>query len=103
MQDVYDVNALKDKLHPIFDSAPIHRAILFGSYAKGQATASSDLDIVLDSQGELRGMMFYSVLEDIVSVLNKKVDLFEISEIRRDTPIMHEIMSQGVVLYDRKG
>jgi len=87
---------------PVFESAPIQRATLFGSYAKGTATPQSDIDIVLDSQGELRGLEFYGILEDITEALGKKVDLFEISEIQPHSPFMDEINRQGVVLYERQ-
>ncbi len=96
------IDEIKEKLHPIFASSPVYRAVLFGSYAKGVATDRSDLDIVLDSRGELRGIHFYGILEDVVTALDKRVDLFEISEIRPDSPIMNEITKGGVVLYERQ-
>jgi predicted nucleotidyltransferase len=103
MEKIFQIDEIKDKLHPIFADAPVYRAVLFGSYAKGSATDRSDLDIVLDSRGELRGLHFYGILEDVVTALNKKVDLFEISEIRPGSPIMDEITRDGVVLYERQG
>ena len=103
MQDIYDIREIQRKLNPIFDQAPVYRAILFGSYAKGEATEQSDVDLVLDSRGELRGLQFYGVLEDVVNALDKNIDMFEISEIRPNSPIMEDIERQGVVLYERKG
>jgi predicted nucleotidyltransferase len=101
MSGIYDINEIRNRLNPVFEQAPVYRAILFGSYAKGAATEQSDVDIVLDSRGQLRGLRFYSVLEDAATALDKKIDLFEISEIRKDSPIMDEINRQGVVLYER--
>ena len=89
-------------LEPIFKTAPIERAILFGSYAKDLQTPSSDVDIVIDSNGKLLNINFYGVLEDITERLNKRVDLFEISEIRKDSPIYNIVKREGVVLYDRQ-
>ncbi|KTE90035.1 nucleotidyltransferase [Desulfitobacterium hafniense] len=96
-----DVAEIKDKLFPIFEAAPIYQAILFGSFAQNKATDSSDVDIVIDSRGELLNIKFYGVLEDITQTLGRKVDLFEISEIRPGSPIDYEIRQQGVLLYDR--
>jgi predicted nucleotidyltransferase len=101
MSGIYDINEIKSRLQPVFDQAPVYRAVLFGSYAKGVATEQSDVDIVLDSRGQLHGLSFYGVLEDAVTALDKKIDMFEISEIRNDSPIMDEINRQGVVLYER--
>ena len=103
MDSIYSIGEIKRRLHPIFDTAPVYRAILFGSYAKGSATEQSDLDIVLESKGELRGLHFYGVLEDVVTALDKSIDMFEMSEIRPDSPLMDEINSWGVVLYERQG
>ena len=72
---IYQINEIRSKLRPVFEAAPVYRAILFGSYAKGNATDQSDIDIVIDSKGELLNMAFYGVLEDITTQLNKRVDL----------------------------
>ena len=101
MAVVYDVEEIIKKLRPIFETKPINKAILFGSYSKGIASTYSDIDIVIDSGGQLRGLKFYSVLEDLVEALNKDVDLFDVSEIRHNSPIQKEILEWGVVLYER--
>ena len=99
MQKVYTLEEIKQMLYPIFASGAVYKAILFGSYAKGLATESSDIDIVIDSRGELLNIYFYELLEEIVEKLGKKVDLIEISEIGKDSPIYEEIEKEGVLLY----
>ncbi|KUO71690.1 MAG: nucleotidyltransferase [Desulfosporosinus sp. BRH_c37] len=98
-----NADEIKRKLLPVFDAAPVYRAILFGSYARDMATDESDVDIVIDSRGELLNINFYGVLEDITQTLGKQVDLIEFSEIKPGSPIFEEIESQGVLLYDRQG
>jgi predicted nucleotidyltransferase len=66
-QKIYQINEIRAMLRPVFEAAPVYRAILFGSYAKGSQTDKSDIDIVIDSQGELLNMDFYGVLEDITN------------------------------------
>lgn len=82
-QKIYKINEIRAMLRPVFEAAPVYRAILFGSYAKGSQTDKSDIDIVIDSQGELLNMDFYGVLEDITNQLGKRVDLFEITELKK--------------------
>jgi len=103
MESKYDVNRLKEILHPIFDANPIYTATLFGSYAKGNATERSDLDIVIDSRGQLLNMAFYGVLDEITERLGLQVDLFELSEIHKPSPMLTEIEKNGVRIYDRQG
>lgn len=98
---VYKIEEIKSKLYPIFKSYPVYKAILFGSYAKGIATEHSDIDIVIDSKGELLNIDFYGILEDITILLDKKVDLFEISELKRNTEIFTFIKEEGFVLYEQ--
>ena len=102
-QAIYTKNQIQDLLEPIFKAAPIEKAILFGSYAKGSQTSSSDVDIVIDSNGKLLNINFYGVLEDITECLNKRIDLLEISQIREDSSIYSALKQEGVVLYDRQG
>jgi predicted nucleotidyltransferase len=71
---------------------------VFGSYAKGLQTPSSDVDIVIDSNGKLLNINFYGVLEDITQCLDKRVDLIEISEIQKDSPIYYAMENEGVIL-----
>jgi predicted nucleotidyltransferase len=99
MDGVYQVNEIKEKLQPVFEDTPVYRAVLFGSYAKGLATERSDVDILVDGRGELRGLRFCGVLEDATVALGKTIDMIELSEIRPGSPILNEIAEQGVLLY----
>jgi len=103
MQRTYTIDEIRSRLLPVFEHAPVYQAVLFGSYAEGRATPSSDVDIVIDSHGELLNLMFFGVLEDLVERLGKPVDLIERSEIRSPSPIQESILAHGVVLYERPG
>jgi len=99
MEKIYSLEEIKEMLRPIFMTNAVYKAVLFGSYAKGNATNKSDIDIVIDSKGELLNINFYGLLEEIIETLKKKVDLLEISEIKQDSPIYEEIQREGVLLY----
>jgi len=101
-QSIFSINEIKTILFPIFETAPVYRAILFGSYAKGSPTDKSDIDIVIDSKGELLNMDFYGVLEDITTRLGKRIDLFEITELKNNTVMQSVVEREGIVLYDRQ-
>ncbi len=87
------------KLQPVFQKYPVKKAVLFGSYAKGIAHEMSDIDIMVDSG--LRGMAFFGLLEDVVTSLDKSVDLLDSSEIEQDSAVDKEIKKTGVVIYER--
>ena len=101
-QYILSIDEIKNELYPIFESAPVYRVILFGSYAKGTPNGNSDIDIVIDSRGELLNMNFYGVLEDITTKLGKRVDLFELSELKNNPSIRAAIEQEGIILYERQ-
>ena len=103
MQGVYSIEDIKAKLTPIFQAEPVYKAIQFSSYATGEATDKSDIDIVIDSRGELIGIDFYGVLGDVSDALKISVDLIEVSQIKTGSPIYNEIFEKGVILYEKQG
>ena len=99
-EQIYTVEELKSILYDIFKNFAVKKAILFGSYAKNNPTKKSDIDLVIDSEGQLLNIYFYGLLEELVQSLQKNVDLFEISEIQKDSRIYNDIKSEGVVIYE---
>lgn len=96
------VETIKKSLQPIFAKEPIVKAVLFGSCAKGLSNELSDVDIVIDSNGQLIGLDFFRVLDEIVEILQKDVDLFEIAEIVKGSPMEKAVLNEGVTIYERK-
>ena len=101
MERIYTTSEIKEKLFPIFSAIPVERAVLFGSYAKGNPTQVSDIDILIDSNGKIRGIDFFGVLEDITEALNIPVDLIEASQVIDGGRAQREISETGVVIYER--
>jgi predicted nucleotidyltransferase len=101
MERTYTIAEIGQKLQPIFDAAPVERAILFGSYAKGNPSKSSDADIVIDSKGQIQGIDFFGVIEDIARTLNIPVGVIEASQIIDGGRIQSEIAKTGVVIYEK--
>ena len=101
MERLYTTNEIKEKLFPVFNAVPVEKAILFGSYAKGSPTLSSDVDILIDSNGKIRGIDFFGVLADITEALNIPVDLIEASHLIDGGRVQREIAETGVVIYER--
>ena len=60
----------------------------------------SDIDIVVDSRGELRGLKFCGMLENVVLTLGKRVDMIDLRSIKPGLSIMEDVL-RGIVLYER--
>ena len=74
------------------------RVYLFGSYARGEATERSDIDLRID-RGEIRGLRFAGLLGDLEDAFGCKVDL--ISTGGMDERFLQAIRPDEVLLYER--
>lgn len=75
------------------------RIYLFGSYARGEATQNSDVDLRID-KGTIRGIMLGGLLVDLETSLHKKVDLITTASLRPD--FLNEIKKEEVLLYEHR-
>lgn len=98
---VYTIEEIKMLTRDILKRFKIKKAVLFGSYAKNKATPKSDIDIVVDSEGQLINIYFYGLLEELVEKLQKDIDLFEIIEIQKDSRIYKDIEKEGIIIYGK--
>ena len=46
---------------PVFENLPIEKASIFGSYARNDSAAGSDVDLVLQFTGNKYGLLFSSL------------------------------------------
>ena len=74
---------------------------MFGSYAKNIPTPNSDIDILIDSDGKIKGLKFYAIIDIIKEKFDKEVDVIEKSEINKNSKIEKEIAKTGVVIYEK--
>ena len=75
MNDViYSIDEIQRIVAPIATKYGVDRVFLFGSYARGDASSSSDLDFIID-KGRLRGLQFAGMLCDLQDHFDKGVDL----------------------------
>ena len=96
-KDIYSIDEIKSVLSPVFDKYKVKKAVLFGSYAKGNANLSSDIDLLVDSG--LRGLDFVGLMEEIRCSVEKDVDIFDVTHITPMSKISKEIIKDGVVIY----
>ena len=99
MSEVYTLEQLRHVPVPIFQKNKVRKTILFGSYGKGQATAHSDVDLLVDSG--LRGLAFFGLMDDVCESLECKVDLIDTCAVIPDSRVEREIRDTGVVIYEQ--
>jgi len=65
---------IRQVLAEYFADKPVQRVEIFGSYARGEATAESDLDLLIDMAHPV-GWEYFSYADDLQEKLGIKVDL----------------------------
>ena len=74
---MYSIKQIKEKVAPICEQWQIGKLLLFGSYARGDATDDSDIDILVDRTGTNLKSLFDmgGLYNDLNEVLGKQIDL----------------------------
>lgn len=73
--NVLTIKQIKERIIPILSKHNIHEIYLFGSYARGEAKNTSDVDIYCES-GNIKTFIDQGFLEDeLTEALGKEVDI----------------------------
>lgn len=94
------VDEIKTYILPIVQKYPIDRVILYGSYARGEATDMSDIDLVVDSGGKMRNTKIFTLGGELLGVLPVRVDVYDMLEIANPSAMYDNIQKDGVIVYE---
>ena len=94
-----NVRYIKRRTSEIFAKYPeVRCAYLFGSYARGEATVKSDVDIVIVESNAM-GLKFYGLAADLEESLGKDVDLLSHRQLSDNDEFLARILTDGVKIY----
>lgn len=93
-----EISKIKRLTEPVFKRYQIKRAGVFGSTARGESGAGSDVDILVDMDLSYDLFDFLKFKQELESSLNRKVDVVEYQTIK---PLIREnILNSEVVIYE---
>ena len=95
---VYSHDEIRAMVIPILRRYNAAYVLLFGSYARNEATPQSDIDLVVVGKDSFKPFDIFAIAEDLHECSGKAVDVYEIREVKQDSPFYRTIMSEGVVL-----
>ena len=71
-------------------------ALLFGSYARGEETDDSDVDVVVFGGKNFKKSNIFAFAEELREMIGKDVDAFEICEVDTETPFYKNLIREGI-------
>jgi len=95
-----NIAQIKKAIIPILKNNDVVRAGIFGSYARGEAKKSSDIDILIKFNAKSRKSLLdlIGVKQDIEDKLKKKADVVEYSALH---PFLRDrILKEEVRIYE---
>lgn len=94
---ILSLEDIKEACVSVFEKYDVEYAVLFGSYAKGNAVDNSDVDLLISTKED--GIKFYGIVEELRIALKKKVDLLDINQLKNNVDLVNEILKYGVRVY----
>lgn len=94
---VLTIEEIQKTCGDIFKDFDVDYGYLFGSYAKGNATDTSDIDLLVSTS--ITGIRFFELAERLRENLHKKVDILNISQLKDNLDLTNEILKDGIKIY----
>lgn len=94
---VLTIEEIKNICTKILSKYSVDYCYLFGSYAKGKAIPSSDVDLLIGTT--ISGLKFYGLVEELRGALKKKVDLLDHKQLKENFDLTNEILKDGIKIY----
>lgn len=94
---ILSIQKIKDVCNDTFPAFDVEYCYLFGSYAKGNATENSDVDLLISTP--VSGMRFYELVETVREGLKKNVDVLNLDQLKDNMDLINEILKDGIKIY----
>jgi len=94
---ILSLEEIREICMSVLSNYPVEYCYLFGSYAKGKATATSDVDLLVCTT--LSGLKFYGLVEELREALKKKVDVLDQKQLIDNLELINEILKDGIKIY----
>ena len=95
---LYTIDEIRVKTVPIAKSFGIKSVSLFGSYARGDASSNSDVDLYIE-KGKLRSLFqYFEFVHALEKELGCHVDV--VTTDINDTHFLSKITKEGVLIYE---
>jgi predicted nucleotidyltransferase len=99
MNKTYTIDEIKARVAPIAKQYGLSHAWLFGSYARGEATEESDVDICIDDGGNLSLFGLSGLYLALKDSLKAEIDIVSEGADENDKRFWNNIHKERVAIY----
>ncbi len=106
IKGIASLDEIKASFIPVLEAGGAERAIIFGSYARGEADEYSDIDLVIIKDTEIPFPDRYTDFKGLFRVTPKALQILvyaqkEFDDMREQgNPFISEVVKDGVVIYE---
>ena len=93
---VFSRDELVHSVLPLLKKYHAEQTVLFGSYARQEATAQSDIDLVVIGGPKFEPTNVFCIADELYRLTGKDVDVYDVSEIDKNSNFYRTIFSEGV-------
>ncbi|MCD7981126.1 MAG: nucleotidyltransferase domain-containing protein [Clostridiales bacterium] len=90
---IYTIEEIAGRTIPVARKYHLPAVYLFGSYANGNATEVSDVDLIVDTTGTSVKSLFTlgALYHDLEIVLEKKIDVITVQSLKQNPQMISDI------------
>ena len=92
----YSIKEIKDMVRSLVEKYSADGAVIFGSYARGDATEDSDIDVMIIGGQHFDPTDVFCIADELYDIAGKQVDVYEEREIDRNSEFFRNILKDGV-------
>lgn len=94
---IYTIEEIKEKVISIATNYNLKSITLFGSYARGEATKDSDIDLIINFDSESTLLTLSDIMNELEAAFNKEVDI--VSHNSAPARFMFNILEEEILMY----
>ncbi len=95
-EKVLSLDDIQKIVKPLAEKYHISEVYIFGSYARNEATANSDIDFLVFGGEGFRLTSVFAFAEELRMMIQKEIDVFEIKEVNENSQFYKNVMKERV-------
>ena len=93
-EKILSLDDIQKIVRPLAEKYHISEVYIFGSYARNEATANSDIDFLVFGGKDFKLTSVFAFAEELRMIIQKEIDVFEINEVNENSQFYKTIMRE---------